>query len=60
MSEGEEEWIQAEVPIITVSLEQCSVYWFKPSGGKTEHLGSGWREGSIGDSGMQMVWVSFL
>lgn len=45
----EERWIQADVPIITVSLEQCSVNWFKPSRGKTEHLDSGWREGSTGD-----------
>ena len=35
MSEGGEEWIQADVPIITVSLERYSVYWFKPSRGET-------------------------
>lgn len=60
MNEGGEEWIQADVPIITVSLEQCSVNWFKPSRGKTEHLDSVWREGSTGDPGMQTVWMSFL
>ena len=35
MSEGGEEWIQADVPIITVSLERYSVYRFKPSRGET-------------------------